>query len=100
MRTAPGAARMRGAGERLPWRGERGRILMGRPGVLPPCRLTAASSCFLQLLRSHPGPLLAPRTPLKEPEPPAGGLGAIGRPLAAGPSPPPLPTEKAQARRG
>lgn len=77
VRTAPGAARMRGAGERLPWRVERGRILMGRPGVLPPRRLTASSSCFLQRLPSspRPGPRLVPRTLSKglSPTPGPGG---------------------------
>lgn len=94
VRTAPGAARMRGAGERLPWRVERGRILMGRPGVLPPCRLTASSYCFLPRLRSHPGPLLVPRAPHSKGLSPMPGSGGSREPLAQDPRLPRSPQRR------
>lgn len=59
----PGRPGCAARGERLPWRAERGRILMGRPRALRPCRPTASAHSFLQLLPSHFCPRLGSRTP-------------------------------------
>lgn len=66
MRTAPGAARLarRGLrGELLPWSAERGSILMGRPGALPP----GQPGSLLPLLRPVPPKSLRARGPAVDP---------------------------------
>lgn len=60
---------------------------MGRPGVLPSCRLTASSSSS-EVTPAHCWSRAPPSKSLSPRPGEGGGLGAIGRPLAAGPSPP------------
>lgn len=98
-----GAAR----GERLPWRTERDRILMGRPRALPPARRPAPSAhSFLRLSQSRPCPAARPAHPNPRANAPAGlGPGAVGRPgdgrgALRDPQRRPRPGERRRAGRG
>lgn len=108
VRAAPGAAwPARRGGERLPWRTERDRILMGRPRALPPARRPAPSAhSFLRLSQSRPCPAARPAHPNPRANAPAGlGPGAVGRPgdgrgALRDPQKRPRPGERRRAGRG